>query len=324
MKCARCDFATVGDVPSREQMAEHAQDSGHALCIICARSLTAEEQQTCEVGTRDRPSCLTKSRELLSGIRTLYDLAAGELGTLKATRLDADHRANADDGRPLPGGDALVLLGPGSPGHAEDGLTTKDGDVTSAAYDLLWWAEDWQDTFGLRVTARRPQSPAAQMRTALGVLEVNMRRASREHPAFDEFTNDLHQLHLRLERATGGGTAQIRAEAECFGCGADALTRQVTDKGYEDAWTCQRCGEIYDWPRYLLALSGRLQQQDVPGWGLPEQVGYVLGVNPKTVRGWAARGLVTTACVAGDRRLRVWWADARERAGLLHSRKDAS
>jgi hypothetical protein len=91
--------------------------------------------------------------------------------------------------------------------------------------------------------------------------------------------------------------------------------------GYENHWTCQRCGEKYNWERYLLAVAGRLQTSDVPGWGLPEQIGFVLGVNAKTVRSWATRGQVTTACVLGDERVRVWWDDARQRAELLATRR---
>jgi predicted site-specific integrase-resolvase len=37
-----------------------------------------------------------------------------------------------------------------------------------------------------------------------------------------------------------------------------------------------------------------------------------LGVNSKTVRTWAKRGVIAAACVVGDRRLRVWFPEVAE------------
>lgn len=324
MRCARCDWRPStqdSDSPARQQLEEHSEASGHPLCGCCGRSLDVDEQGTCETPRQGKDgaavtSCLQRTRDLLAGVVTMYfeDLPQ-QLGQLRGTAYDND-RPGAADGRPLPGGDALVLLGPGSEGLAEDGETSRDSDTSSVAFDLAFWERTWRDARN----EPRGQShrPKVQVRQAASYLEVHARWAARNHPGFADYLDDLRLLHDRLERATGRHLRTVRAEAECFGCGADALVREITDSGFDDRWTCRRCGEAYDWPRYLLAVSGRLQESDVPGWGLPEQVAYVLGVNPKTVRTWCNRLLVPTACVVGDPRVRVWWDDARVRADKLH------
>lgn len=364
MRCARCDFRVDpdGDAGGREQLLEHAQSSGHELCLICQRSLAPTDIRVCE-------QCLTASRTVLSGVVTLWAELPRHLGHLRATAYDSAR--SSGDGRPLLGGDVLALGSPGSAGGGARRLTSSDRlqperwwvkgaigplthaavweserqrtgrehmvdnrptDPQSVAQVLTSWEDDWRHTRGEPASSMPAHSTARVVHAAAGYLEVHTRWAAQHHPAFDEYVHDLQALHSRLERATGRDQRIVRAEAECFGCGADALVRELTDRGYEDRWTCRRCGETYDWSRYLLAVSGRLQESDVPGWGLPEQIAYVLGVNAKTVRGWADRGLVAIACAVSDKPtrptarapLRVWWDDARTRAEQMLKRKRAA
>lgn len=376
---------------------------------------TCETPRPGRQGQPPIPSCLTRARALLSGIETMWDDVPRHLGRrFGASQLDGSR--GGGDGRPLPGGDLLALFGPGGNGGATRKLTrleqdlrerwwllgavgpltridwiqleqaragaehnadNLDTDPASVAQILRQWVEDWQASGAPgSLNLQAHTSNAHVVHAAAGYLEVHARWAARQHPVFEAYVQDLQQLHQRLELLTGRLNRTVRAEAECFGCGADALVRELRDGrpcehgtpppwpsewqqlpdgkwrrvrtaaqvrqlheqaleewetehghckrlgGYADTWTCQRCGEVYDWHRYLLALSGRLQDSDVPGWGLPEQVGYVLNVNPKTVRGWADRGQVATACLReNDRRVRVWWDDARERAEELLERR---
>ncbi len=234
--CARCAWRPDpdSDVSTREQAQVHAADLGHPRCCCCSRSLVRGELGTCETREPgDGTPCLQTAREHLSGIRTLYDDLGSYLGHLRGPRLDSSS-PSASDGRPLPGGDVLALLGPGSRGDSEDGHTSKDGDPVSVAYELTWWAEDWADRFGDRAADVRPRTPAAQIRQALAYLERRMRQASREHPAYDDFATDLRNLHRTLERAAGRDNPIQRAEAECFGCATDNLIRELTDSGYPD------------------------------------------------------------------------------------------
>ncbi len=227
--CARCAWRPNpdSDVPAREQAQVHAADLGHPRCVCCGQSLVRGELGTCETrDPGDGTPCLQTAREHLSGIRALYDQLGSHLGHLRGPRLDSSS-PSASDGRPLPGGNVLALLGPGSRGDSEDGHTTKDGDPVSVAYELTWWAEDWAARFGDQATDVRPRTPAAQMRQALAYIERKMRHASREHPAFDAFAGDLRTLHRTLERASALIRTPARPAAACFDCGGQLIVGLV-------------------------------------------------------------------------------------------------
>jgi hypothetical protein len=355
IRCARCDWqpdpteAVVGS--ARDQLAQHAAAAGHPLCIIDGRSLQPDETQTC---TR----CLHRAREQLSGIRTMFDELPAHLRTVGNGWSSGGPRGGSD-GRPLPGGDVLALLGRGSAGLSEDSETTRDDDPTSVAFELGWWEAEWRELRGDAAHLGSPRSASREVRDAVAYLARHDGWAARNHPGFDEYAADLRRLHGRLERATGRAGRRQVAEAECFDCGGD-LVRQLKNGtrcghvlppfppeavvplgirftiderrrlhawqlerwerahgrceqgGFEDQWTCSRCGALYDWTRYLQALRAHLQAHPAQGWSLPEHVGVTLGVNPKTVRTWARRGLVAAACLVGDRRLRVWFPQVAE------------
>jgi hypothetical protein len=305
-RCARCDWqpdpveAVFGS--ARDQLGHHAETAGHPLCLVCHRSLPAQDRQTCE-------KCLTRAREQLAGISLMYDELPKHLRIVTGSNWGQGSRGGSD-GRPLPGGDVLALLGPGHEGLREDGLTSRDSDPVSVAYELSWWAEEWQDTRGERATDARPRNVRAVVRQSVGYLERHARWAAEHHPGFARYATDLRQLHSRLEHATGRAGRREIAEAECFDCGGNLIHALDEKVGYDlDAWTCQRCGSTYDWNRYLLALRAHLQAHPAQGWSLPEHVALTLGASAKTVRSWASRGVVAAACLVGDRRLRVWFPE---------------
>ncbi len=139
-RCARCDWQSDGDTPPLDQLAEHALNSGHPLCPCCRWSLTdTDPQYGCE-------RCLATAQAHLAGIALMYDELPTHLGHVRGQALGGQR--GGTDGPPLPGGDVLVLLGPGSQGLAEDGTTTRDADPTSVAFELGFWAKDWRETRG--------------------------------------------------------------------------------------------------------------------------------------------------------------------------------
>lgn len=213
-KARDCTWRPNGESAGSEQLREHALEQGHGLCAVCSLSLTEHEPQTCA-------DCLLKTGQTLAGIGLLYDELPAMLGHLKSPSFDGERPA-ADDGRPLPGGDALVLLGPGSEGLAEDGTTTKQGDPGSVAFELGWWAAEWAGERGdtLVLSGRRM---AGQVHGALDYLARHMRWAANTHQAFAEFASDLNVLHGTLERATARDTVTPVAEAECFDCSSDLI-----------------------------------------------------------------------------------------------------
>jgi hypothetical protein len=353
--CARCCWQPEVDVETaaREQLVEHAVVWSHPLCTVCHQSLPENEGMACD-------RCLQRTREHLAGVALMYDELPQHLSLIGSGGYDRGPRASSD-GRPLPGGDVLVLLGKGSEGLDEDGLTTRDGDPMSVAYELGWWEQDWREFRDDPAPAAGPRSARAEVHSALRYLEIHSRWAATSHPGFDAFAADLRRLHARLEAATGRSARRLVAEAECFDCGGD-LERKLREEdrarcghhlpdfppdratplgirftleerrawydeqvelveqahgrcqqgGFEDQWTCSRCGRVYAWERYLLALQMHLRAHPAQGWSLPEHVGLTLGVSAKTVRTWANRGRVASACLIGDRRVRVWYPEVAE------------
>lgn len=303
--CNRCCWQPEQDRPVREQLLEHSDDSGHPLCQICRRSLPGTLPRTCH-------RCLGRAQSLLSGIRTMFDELPAHLRTVGSGSWAVGSRGGSD-GRPLPGGDVLALMGRGSQGLAETGLTSKDGDPTSVAYELGWWANTWAEQ-------RQDPKPVAddwparrQVRAAAGYLARHDGWAASNCDGFEDYLHDLRRLHGRLETATGRGGARQVAEAECFDCGGDLVRQLDEETGYADDWTCERCGARYDWQRYLLALRAHLHAHPAAGWSLPEHVALTVGASAKTIRTWASRGAVAAACMVGDRRLRVWFPEVAER-----------
>lgn len=301
----------------RLQLLAHASEAGHPVCQVpgrsgrpCGRSLAEDERQTCG-------RCLRSAGETLAGVRLMFDELPDHVGHVRAQRYDADV-PSAADGRPLPGGEVLVLLGKGSEGLAENGKTSRDGDPPSVSYELAWWANAWAEARGEAAPVRDEWPARRQVHAAFAYLDVFTRWAAQQHPAFGQYAADLHQLHARLERATGRAEFVEHAEAECFTCGSDALVRKQTDKGLDDHWTCGRCGRRYSWPEYILALRARLEdgrdQLRGVGWGTVRQVAAATGSEVATVRKWAQRGLVATCCLVESQEQLVWYPDADARA----------
>jgi hypothetical protein len=345
--------------------------------MCCRKSLKVEEKRTCE-------PCLTESRSLLAEIAFMYDEELPRhLGQLRGTGYDQVRSSE----KPLLGGDALVLAGPGSGGTGARVLTRgelEDGKVqgldgrehhvdnfavgaVAVVQVLAQWEDDWRHLRGDRA-AFVTGGTKAEVRAAVGYLEVHARWAANEHPDFDGYLDDLRILHGRLEHATGRDERPVKAEASCFDCSGTLLRLRKDGKpcehltppeypsqyelverpgrlprmelvrpaaevraryeaelktwnaehsecrqgGFVDRWVCSRCERQYGWGRYLLALRGRLEES-ASGWSLPEHVAHVLEVPAETVRSWAKRGMVATACTVGDRRLRVSYEETADR-----------
>jgi hypothetical protein len=319
--CRRCDFRTSPDTEQTpaEQMAEHALATSHHLCPVCSTSLDdTDPVHACE-------RCLSKAREDLAGILLMFAELPDHLGHPRSPTYDTD-RPSAADGHPLPGGDALVLLGPGSEGLSEDGHTSKDGDVSSVAFELGWWEKDWRETRD-DPDPGPPLSTAATVRHAAGYLEVHARWAATSHPGFPEFADDLRRIHATLEQATGRSERRIVAEAGCMSCGgvlvrevrprkseAEPLRKGTEDEGYQSGYTCQNkgCGRVYHIPpepaegfnEYAWALKSHLEDHPQE-WAPSDFICKWHPVTPELLRQWKKRQQVATAVRYGVTLYRV-------------------
>lgn len=185
-------------------------ECGYRHCVVCARHLDAGELATCW-------SCVGRVRRDLIAIVDLVALLPGHaLQSALHGRLAA--------AEPIPGGDALVMLGRGSEGLSDD-AATNPGDPEPPAWVLGWWEEMWREALvlGSKMPAwrRRPDETIA---TASVFLNDHLDWAAHYFSGFHVFADDLGKTRRHLEALLHAGEAPMEG-VSCFGCG-ETLQRE--------------------------------------------------------------------------------------------------
>lgn len=229
----------------------------HRPCAICSRHrVNVTDLQTCF-------DCATEVRRDLQRIVDLYATLPDYLGHPAAIRLD-QRRGSGEPA--LPGGDPLVLLGPGGDAGnrrraylagLDDAFDQddRDADPVSIAYALASFEDDWRKV--------RKEPAASDRETVAGASAYLHRRhdwAAQHHPDFVEYAAELAKLRRHLERVTRTSDAPERVNATCLDCG-ERLQRKMTDRGFSDDANCPACGRIYTQQEYWLACRVFLQQR---------------------------------------------------------------
>jgi hypothetical protein len=152
---------------------------------------------------------------------------------------------------PLPGGDALAMLGPGGE-HGEG----DPSDPPAVSFELWTWCTDW-------ARIRGETSWPGLVPACVAWLSYRAGWAADHHPAFDGFAADVARILRWLGAVT---TASDRPDtgAPCFECGAN-LERRFTATGRVDDWTCPRCHRQYDDVQYRLAVRADYERETAAG-----------------------------------------------------------
>lgn len=252
-----------------------------------------------------------------------------------ALKIEAVNRAGDPD---IPGGMAMVLLGPGADieafGYAQMselmGRTQKrvwlpdKGDVEPPLSFLASWNDIIRDARGQEPSTRRARLTVeiAGIRGALDwMLSVNVDG----EPWFiqiDDFARGLHKVRRAMEGVLHDGDRAERIRAECKNCEESprlCLRRGEKEDGSDNEWYCPSCKHPYDadgvaacW-RQMLVKRG-----DPPEWVTIAQAAAGVGRSPKTIRKWIvavdSMGNDKTPKVASRRtgeRVEVLWAEVR-------------
>lgn len=290
-------------------------DCGYRHCVVCGHHLDSGELTSCW-------SCVGKARRDLIAIVDLVALLP-EHAVHGATN---GHLVAAE---PIPGGDALVMLGRGSEGLSEDG-GTNTGDPEPPAWVLGWWEEVWRDALALGskrpVWQRLPEATLSQAQVFLG---EHLDWGAQWHPGFRTFARDLTRTRRHLEALLRAGDAPLEG-VSCFECGV-TLQRAyraprgcscppkttVGVAGYADweeihaghdqgglhdpapdaDWACPACRREYTPGEYALAVSAAYDASAVFRFQI--DITRLTGVSRGTVQAWASRGHIRTRKESG-------------------------
>ena len=215
-RCARCNWRPEND----ETLEEHAEATNHPLCTACSTSLPPDRPRIC----RD---CQDQTATHLADILTMWT----ELPDL----LEAHASAR------LPGGDALVLAGPGSRGPQDVDDPTRPevywlisdnrhADTPSVAWTLTSWEDDWRHVRQEPASQLPPTAADRVVTAAAEYLREHGPWAAAEHWAWSEYAADLTRLHGALLRVTGRYRAPTRLGLSCFACRGPLQYRVVRDE----------------------------------------------------------------------------------------------
>lgn len=185
--------------------------------------------------------CVSGTRWDLATIQVCYALLPAMLGAPQGASLGAV-MGGKGDAAALPGGDVLVMLGPGGGAGAGE-----PGDPPAVAHEMSTWCEAWAELRGERTWPRvgvwhgRWVEPSVESCTRW--LHTRLEWAMQHHPAASEFAEDMGRIRVRLENATHSGT-QPETGTTCPRCGG-TVERRWTSRGKDDDWSCPGCGSVY-------------------------------------------------------------------------------
>jgi hypothetical protein len=261
-------------------------------------------------------------------------------------RSEAVNRAGDPD---IPGGAAMVLLGPGADieawgyvqlsaifGRLNLGIrgTTKHEqtieldaiaveDVEPPLSFLASWADIVRDARGQQPSTRRARisDEIAYLRSAMDWMLSSNEYGEPWFIQVEDFAAGLHNVRTALENVLHDGERSERIRAKCNRCSErPRLTRVYgfAKDGSEDGYRCHECGADggTDWVarcwHKMIAEKG-----DAPEWVTVKVASAATGRPAKTIRRWTEVRADGTAKVEsryrGDdpRLLEVRWADVR-------------
>lgn len=235
-----------------------------AHCLICG--IEHVTQRTC-------PKCIGATRDDLGQIASLY-------GALLIHAVEGGNYGRLEAARPIPGGEAMVMLSPGS--HHGFHEYESPGDHMPTELLLATWEDDWRSLAG------NPTTERASVQTAVGYLEEHLAIEAQRHDAFDAFADEMRRHRAHLEDVLHDGE-RIETGAPCTGCNRP-LERIYGAQARNDSWWCDRCKIALKPDEYVsnVAREGRRFAEWLTASDMSEEYRIPRG----SVTAWATKGRV--------------------------------
>lgn len=244
----------------------------HCCVGRCWNHCDDANPQTC-------PECVGLVRDHIGEIIRLSE-------QLPVQAVDGGTEGHLLAGAPIPGGEAMVLLGPGSLGaQASDHEHESYADPVPPLLLLATWEDDFRHELG------HPAGPRATIWRCADYLGEHLTMLAQRHPAFDEFAADLARCRTRLEDVLGEGERDEKG-APCMDCQTLLVRRSHPRHGLLDEWACPRCRATYTAAEYWNAV--RRDYQDNATALHAEAIERRTGVAIGTIRVWVNRDKVRT------------------------------
>lgn len=276
----------------------------------------------------EQPRAVVKVARDLREMENLY----------QALLVQAIHHARARiDGTSLPGGEAMVALGPvGSPEQWQEWVTSdeyhhfavcpkldhtrchfaervddEDG-IEPPLQTLLFWSEQWRIEHGYPLESR--PTITSEVRFLRWALEW----AWRSLPEWADFERDVEDARKRLENLLMAGERAERG-APCLyeTCKGARLVRKLVPKRGKDGektwdfsdWHCPKCKRSWDNKRYAAMVTAAHEAakfEDIAGetWCTTDYAARQVQRSESTIRQWLHKGYLSTVCLIAGRRVR--------------------
>lgn len=212
-------------------------------CRACGSSHV--EQETC-------PGCVGSARDHL---RDIVDLST-------AARLvtEAAHKGTQSEAANLAG----PVANPEAWGHVSASIVVgrlpRDWQER-ADHELhpLTVLGTWEDV--IRDAYDDPTTLRVTIPRAAAYISRRLHEVARDpYLPFEDLANDLRRCKTHLEVVLHDQGCGDFANVPCFACGGD-LERKLVKDGFDDCWTCRRCGQRYTYGQYNFALRARLEAE---------------------------------------------------------------
>lgn len=236
---------------------------------------------------------------------------------------ERDARAKVD-GTSLPGGAAMIDLGPVANleawehqhqtgeriGRAYTCASDEDPDEHWSAFQLIeFWSEAWRREHGAEYDQRPTiASEASFVRWALGWAWDN-------EPAWDDFARDINRARVRLEDILHAGKRHERTRIVCDRCDEAPrllVFRGTADDCSDDRYKCPACKARLTPEDAKRAHAKMLRSEGAERW-VPQAdaIGTLKaqGRPERTIRAWLADLEAETYCDPATHQVWCWWPD---------------